>query len=84
MSALYLEFGILNWKAKGTLIGVIYNRPIAIGNLLHFGVGAIALVKIASKIQAHSEIIISLTAMYVIFVILFAYVFRTNPTKAQK
>lgn len=81
MSALYLGFGILNWMAKGTLIGGIYNRPIAIGNLMHFGVGAIALFKIASNNQAHSEIIISLTAVYVIFTILFAYVFRTNPTK---
>ena len=84
MSALYLSFGILNWMAKGTLIGGIYNRPIAIGNLMHFGVGAIALVKIASNIQVHSEIIISLTAVYVIFAILFAYVFRTNPTKTEK
>jgi hypothetical protein len=84
MSALYLGFGILNWMAKGTLIGGIYNRPIAIGNLMHFGVGAIALVKIASKIQAHSEIVISLTAVYVIFAILFVYVFRTNQTKTQK
>ena len=82
MSALYLGFGILNGMAKGTLIGGIYNRPIAIGNLMHFGVGAIALVKIASKIQEHSEIIISLTAVYVIFAILFFYVFRTNPTKS--
>ena len=84
MSALYLGFGILNWMAKGTLIGGIYNRPIAIGNLMHFGVGAIALFKIASNNQAHSEIIISLTAVYVIFAILFAYVFRTNPTKTEK
>ena len=84
MSALYLGFGILNWMAKGTLIGGIYNRPIAIGNLMHFGVGAIALVKIASNIQIHSEIIISLSAVYVIFALLFAYVFRTNPTKTEK
>ena len=84
MSALYLGFGILNWMAKGTLIGGIYNRPIAIGNLMHFGVGAIALVKISSNIQIHSEIIISLSAVYVIFALLFAYVFRTNPTKTEK
>lgn len=83
MSALYLGFGILNWMAKGTLIGGIYNRPIAIGNLMHFGVGAIALVKIAFRIEGHSEIIISLTAVYVIFALLFAYVFTTNPTKAE-
>jgi len=84
LSALYLGFGILNWMAKGTLIGGIYNRPIAIGNLMHFGVGAIALVKVVSNIQIHSVIIISLTIVYVIFAILFAYVFRTNPTKTEK
>jgi hypothetical protein len=84
MSALYLGFGILNWMAKGTLIGGIYNRPIAIGNLMHFGVGAIALVKISSNIQIHSEIITSLSAVYVIFALLFAYVFRTNPTNTEK
>ena len=84
ISALYLGFGILNWMAKGTLIGGIYNRPIAIGNLMHFGVGAIALVNIASNIQTHSEIIISITALYVLFAIIFAYVFRTNPTKTEK
>lgn len=83
MSALFLGFGVLNWRAKGTLIGGIYNRPIAIGNLMHFGAGAIALVKIASNIQIHSEIIISLSAVYVIFALLFAYVFRTNPTKTE-
>ena len=80
LSALYLGFGILNWMAKGTLIGGIYNRRIAIGNLMHFGVGAIALVKVISNIQTHSEIIIFLTVFYVIFALLFAYVFKTNPT----
>jgi hypothetical protein len=84
LSALYLGFGILNWMAKGTLIGGIYNRPIAIGNLMHFGVGAIALFKIVSNTQVHSEIIISLTIVYVIFALLFVYVFRANPTKIEK
>ena len=84
MSALYLGFGILNWMAKGTLIGGIYNKPIAIGNLMHFGVGAIVLVKVVSNIQTHSEIVISLTVVYVIFAILFVYIFRTNPTKTEK
>ncbi|WP_034059335.1 hypothetical protein [Lacinutrix jangbogonensis] len=82
MSALYLGFGIVNWMAKGTLIGGIYNRPIAIGNLMHFGVGTIALIKVVSHIQTHSEIIISLTIMYLIFALLFAYIFRTNPTQS--
>ena len=80
LGALYLGFGILNWTAKGTLIGGIYNRPITLGNLMHFVVGAITLVKVISNIQTHTEIIIFLTVFYVIFALLFAYVFKTNPT----
>jgi len=67
MSALYLGFGILNWMSKGTLIGGIYNKPIAFGNLMHFCVGAITLVKVVSNINTHLEIVISLTLVYVIF-----------------
>ena len=84
LSALFLGFGILNWMAKGALIGGIYNKPIAIGNLMHFGVGAIALVKIVLNMQTHSEIIIPLTAVYVIYALLFGYVFKNNPTKTEK
>lgn len=84
MSALYMGFGLLNWMAKGTLIGGIYNRPIAIGNLMHFVVGSITLLKVLSHIQTYREIIISLTVVYVIFAILFANIFRKNPAKTEK
>ena len=80
LSALYLGFGILNWTVKGSLIGGIYNRPIALGNLLHFVVGSIELVKGISNIETHREIIIFLTALYIIFGVLFAYVLKNNPT----
>lgn len=80
LSAIYLGFGILNWMAKGTLIGGIYNKPIVLGNLLHFVVGAIELIKVISNIQTHREIIIFLTVFYVIFALLFVYVIKTNPT----
>ncbi len=33
--ALYLGFAILNWTARGILIGGIYARPVALGNFLH-------------------------------------------------
>ena len=80
LSAIYLGFAILNWTAKGTLIGGIYNKPIVLGNLLHFAVGAIELIKVISNIQIHREIIIFLTVFYVIFALLFVYVIKTNPT----
>lgn len=79
LSALYLGYAILNGMAKGSTIGGIYNRPIAIGNLMHFGVGALALIKMVSQIEEHSEIIISLTIVYTIFTVGFGYVFFTLP-----
>lgn len=70
--------------AKESLIGGIYNRPIAIGNFMHFAVGAMALLKIITKIKIHSEIVISLATVYVVFAILFGYVFRANPFRSEK
>ncbi|WP_340152393.1 hypothetical protein [uncultured Marivirga sp.] len=84
LGALYLGFTMLNWMAKGSLIGGIYNRPIAIGNFMHFAVGALALIKIITKIHTHSEIVISLTVAYSVFAILFGYVLITNPSRIEK
>lgn len=84
LGALYLGFAMLNWMAKGSLIGGIYNRPIAIGNFMHFAVGALTLIKIITKIHTHSEMVISLTVAYFVFAILFGYVFRTNPSRIEK
>ena len=79
LGALYLGFAILNWMAKGTLIGGIYNKPIAIGNFMHFGIGAITLIKIALKIETYTEIIIPLTVVYTLFALAFAYIFMNHP-----
>jgi hypothetical protein len=43
--ALYLGFAILNWTARSSLIGGIYNRPVALGNFLHFAMIALVLLK---------------------------------------
>lgn len=70
----------MGWKNERSFEECI--KPIAIGNILHFGIGAIALFKIVSNIQTHSEVVISLAVViYVIFAVLFAYVFLANPTK---
>jgi len=84
LSALYLGFGILNWMSKGTLIGGIYNRPIALANLMNFGVGSIALIKIANRIQIHYKLFLFFTLIYIIFAILFLLVFRKNPREVEK
>lgn len=45
--AVYLGFAMLNWAARGVLMGGIYARPIALGNFLHFIMVAITLIKAA-------------------------------------
>src|ERR1700744_1671498 len=35
MGALYFSFAMINWMAKGAIIGGIYNKPLAIGNFTH-------------------------------------------------
>jgi hypothetical protein len=46
--AVYLGFAMLNWMARGILIGGIYARPVALGNFLHFLMVAITLSKAAA------------------------------------
>ncbi len=45
MGALYLGFAILNWTARGVMIGGIYARPLALGNFLHFAMVAVMLAR---------------------------------------
>lgn len=51
MGALYLGFAILNWSARGVLIGGIYARPLALGNFLHFAMVATMLTREAIEHQ---------------------------------
>lgn len=45
MGALYLGFALLNWTARGVVIGGIYARPLALGNFLHFAMVTVMLAR---------------------------------------
>lgn len=77
LGALYFAFAMLNWTAKGNLIGGIYSRPVAIGNFAHFMIGGLALIKLALH-QPFSSLSI-LAVVYVVFAALFGWVFFTSP-----
>src|SRR6476620_9741460 len=51
LGALYFGFAMLNWMAKGSTIGGIYNRPISIANFSHYLVGGLAILKSLVKHQ---------------------------------
>ncbi|MBC5775055.1 hypothetical protein H8S95_13340 [Pontibacter sp. KCTC 32443] len=80
LGAAYLGFAMLNWMAKGNLIGGIYSRPVAIGNLAHFVIGGLALLKSASTVPDGTAMWIA-GAVYTIFAALFAVVTFTHPIK---
>jgi len=79
MGALYFAFAMTNWTAKANLIGGIYGRPIAIGNLCHFTMAALALIKVFFR--THQTILLVPVAVYVIFAIAYAWIFFTHPLK---
>ena len=81
MGALYFSFAMVNWTSKANLIGGIYGRPIAIGNLTHFTIGALALSK--AYLASRVTVIIVPTVLYIIFAVLFGIVFFTHPVKKE-
>lgn len=78
--ALYLGFALLDWMARDSPIGGIYNRPVALANQFHFFVGALALMKASGH---GNPLAVSLLAIpYVLFAIAFSYlVFFASPGK---
>jgi hypothetical protein len=82
ISALYLGFAMMNWMAQTVLIGGIYARPLAMGNFLHFTVGAFALLKYAYAAQSSWAVWVAAT-VYSLLAILFGIVIFTHPLKTK-
>ncbi|RYU89654.1 hypothetical protein EWM62_14500 [Mucilaginibacter terrigena] len=79
MGALYFGFAMINWMAKGSIIGGIYNRPLVIGNFAHFFIGGIALVKVVLADDHMPAAIWILAGIYSVFAILFGILFNRHP-----
>lgn len=77
LGAVYFSFAMLNWTARANLIGGIYGRPIAIGNLTHFVIGALALGK--GYIGTKDNTVLVAVIIYAAFAICFTIVFFTHP-----
>jgi hypothetical protein len=65
IGALYLGFAVLDWMTRGHAIGGIYGRPVSMANLLHFLVGALALIKLASV--WHRPAVVIAAVIYTLF-----------------
>ncbi len=79
LGALYLGFAMLNWMARSNLIGGIYSRPVAIGNLIHFAVVAITLTKAVIGGSLRTSETIAACVAYSAFAAWFGLVVFTYP-----
>ena len=83
LGALYLGFAMMNWMARGNVMGGIYSRPVAMGNLVHFMIAAIALVKLLTK---HADLwpLWVTTVVYGAFAVGFAAVVFGSPAAQRE
>ena len=84
IGSLYFALAILNWMSKGSIIGGIYNRPIAMANLAHFVIAGLALIKGILANPSLSYVIWSIAIIYSIFAILFGIVAFKHPVSENK
>lgn len=76
----YIGFAALNWMKRGSPIGGIYSRPVALGNLLHFTLVTFALWK-----AVLSGVIVpgfaAAAVLYTVFAVWFGVVTFTHPAR---
>jgi hypothetical protein len=72
-AAALLGLAMTDWAVRGSKVGGIYNRPIALGNLMHFLVGAFTLVHVAMRGHAQPVVIV-ITVIYTLLAIAFGVV----------
>lgn len=84
IGSFYFAFAMLNWMSKGSLIGGIYNRPIALANWTHFFIAVLALIKGVLANPSLSYVIWSIAIIYSIFAILFGIVLFKHPVSENK
>lgn len=81
LGAAYFAFAMLNWMAKGAIIGGIYNKPIAIANLSHFLIGGLALTKAVINNPQLPVIFIILAVVFIIVAGVFGIINSRHPGK---
>lgn len=80
VGALYFGFAMLNWMAQANLLGGIYSRPVAVGNLTHFAVAALAIVKVVLG-GGQPLFFVVAALIYSVFACFFALVVLRDPTR---
>lgn len=84
LGALYFAFAMLNWMSKSSIIGGIYNRPIAVANFTHFLIAGLALIKGIISTPELPLVIWVLALIYAIFGCLYGIILFVHPYQTIK
>jgi hypothetical protein len=84
LGSLFFALAFINWTARDSQIGGIHLRPISLGNLAHFLVGALVFGKLALA-NSQSPIILIAMSLYAIFAYFFwGLVFQASAEQPAK
>ncbi len=83
IGGLYFGFAMLNWMVKNSLIGGIYNRPIATANFTHFTIVGIAIWKILPDGGLPISLLVT-GVVYAVLGIAFGLILFTHPLKKEQ
>jgi hypothetical protein len=81
LGAAYCAFALLNWMAKGALIGGIYNKPIALGNMTHFLIAGLALTKALVHYPKLPVIFSIMAGCFIVLATIFGVIASRHPNK---
>jgi len=81
LGGLYFSFSMLNWMTRSSIIGGIYNRPIAIANLTHFFIAGISIIKFLFANPNQPSIVWVIAICFIAFAISFGIIFLSHPLK---
>jgi hypothetical protein len=82
LGAALLGHAVLDWMSRHSTIGGIYGRPLVVANLLHFGSGALALLKMLQR-APESRILWPLALGYALLALGYAVAFFREPARAR-
>ena len=83
MGGLYFGYSMLNWMTKESVIGGIYNRPIAIANFTHFLIAGLAICKGLISNPGLPKILWTACIVYVVLGFLFIIILFRQPVIAN-
>lgn len=66
LGAFFIGFAMINYLAKSSPIGGIYNKAILMGNIAYHCIATIVFIKFVLSDNLYAEVVIVLTAMYLI------------------